>query len=152
MCQEGIVDLKSISIKVSASSGPVDAVAHLEKVVCDGEDAQERLVAGVLLLCIFTRARWHEVMHAYEIVPDGIVTEQGFITLLTSTAKTLKAELRGRVSLSLTALVIGVSGHKWARAWLILRQAMDAPVDAEHPLLPTVGPTPLVNQAWGRSL
>eukprot|EP00971_Amphidinium_carterae_P036247 712484-Amphidinium_carterae.1 len=125
---------------------PVDAIAHLEKVVCDGEDTQERLVAGVLLLCIFTKARWHEVMHAYEMVPDGIDTDQGFIELLASTAKTLKAELKGRVSLSLTAPVIGISGHKWARECLALRQAMDAPVSAEHLLLPT----PPLNQAWGQ--
>eukprot|EP00971_Amphidinium_carterae_P349938 6491307-Amphidinium_carterae.2 len=74
------------------SALPVKVVEDLEWTVIDTtEPLQNRLMAGLMLICVFTRARWHEVQCAHEVLADSVGELHGFVELITSTSKTTKA-------------------------------------------------------------
>eukprot|EP00971_Amphidinium_carterae_P309985 6160101-Amphidinium_carterae.1 len=124
----------------------VSVVQALEYRVLDSAvDTQERLMAGLVLLCVYTRCRWHEVQRAFHILPDAADTVHGFVELTTSTAKGLKSELKGNSKLAIVAPAIGVTGVAWALCWLGLRAEQGFPLGHDYPLLPM----PLDEGKWG---
>ena len=119
---------------------PFALVRLLEKTVEKQEaGAQERLMAGLILICVCTRGRWSEAT-------DQIY---GSLELSVSSVKTLKAELRGWARLALTAPALGVAqgvaGLHWANTWLRLRRSLQCPLQNGAPLLPTS----LADGGWG---
>eukprot|EP00971_Amphidinium_carterae_P349819 6491244-Amphidinium_carterae.1 len=125
---------------------PVQVVIALEYRVLDAAvTTQERLMAGLVLLCVYTRCRWHEVQRAFDILPDAADSVHGFVELITSTAKGLKSEIKGNAKLSVVAPAIGVTGVSWALCWLNLRREQGLPLGRDYPLLPM----PLDDGKWG---
>eukprot|EP00971_Amphidinium_carterae_P352470 6492611-Amphidinium_carterae.1 len=125
---------------------PVKVVEDLEWLVVDGgAELQLRLMAGLMLVCVYTRSRWMEVQGAKEIIRDEVDSEHGFLELVVTKTKVTKAELRGRSRLSLTAPSHGVTGVSWASCWLQLRDGLGLPQGDECPLLPV----PLADGQWG---
>eukprot|EP00971_Amphidinium_carterae_P011758 231605-Amphidinium_carterae.1 len=58
---------------------PVKVVEVLEWSVVDGgAELQLRLMAGLMLVCVYTRSFWMEVQNAEEIIRDEVDNEHGF--------------------------------------------------------------------------
>eukprot|EP00971_Amphidinium_carterae_P071043 1404599-Amphidinium_carterae.1 len=67
---------------------PVKVVEDLEWLVVDGgAELQLRLMAGLMLVCVYTRSRWMEVQNATEIIRDEVDNEHGFLELVVTKTK-----------------------------------------------------------------
>ena len=119
-----------------ASPFTVVQLTRLHEVLREGPEMWDRAMAGMLLFCIYGRARWSDAQHAEELLPD--FDGQGQIVHLevrTAVHKTARAFHLRHMFLPLSAPATGVTNDAWGAQWLEVRKIlcienMTVPADA----------------------
>ena len=97
-----------------------------------------RNMCGMLLFCVYARARWSDAQHADKIVLDE--DEQGrlsYIEIQTSNHKTCRALHMRHTFLPMTAPALGVSEVPWGPLWVKARTELGITDIKQFPLMPS---------------
>ena len=108
-----------------ASPFTVVQLKRLHEVLREGPELWDRAMAGMLLFCIYGRARWSDAQHAEELLPD--LDGQGHIVHLevrTAVHKTARAFHLRHMFLPLSAPATGVTNDAWGAQWLEVRKML----------------------------
>ncbi|CAE7244295.1 RE1 [Symbiodinium sp. CCMP2592] len=105
---------------------PVEAVRLLEEFVHDSEDYARASIAGFILFCLYSSARWSDAARGTDLSID--VAGNGLVLLECSTKhyKT-KAKDRKDTVLPLIALGSGLTQPSWGRVWMRKRALAGLP-------------------------
>ncbi|CAE7648128.1 unnamed protein product [Symbiodinium sp. CCMP2592] len=105
---------------------PVEAVRLLEEFVHDSEDYARASIAGFILFCLYSSARWSDAARGTHLCID--VAGNGLVLLECSTKhyKT-KAKDRKDTVLPLIALGSGLTQPSWGRVWMRKRALAGLP-------------------------
>ena len=97
-----------------------------------------RNMCGMLLFCVYARARWSDAQHADKIVLDE--DEQGqlcYIEIQTANHKTCRALHMRHAFLPMTAPAVGVSEVAWGPLWVKARAELGIMDIKQFPLMPS---------------
>ena len=121
----------------------VDHVQALEHIAVSADTAQERCLAGSLLVLLYARCHFGDGQRASSLSLDmsaasSASVERGFLELSMRTHKTATSLQRRRRILPVVAPIFSLSGCRCHKAWLDARQALKLPVEGDMrvPLLP----------------
>ena len=89
---------------------------RLHDVLENGTCATDRLGAGVMLVCIYGRARWSDLRFIHHVVVEE--GRNGFLTLFTSEHKTSAVGVRREQYLPLVVPWMGVTHDEWVQTFL----------------------------------
>ncbi|CAE7684757.1 unnamed protein product [Symbiodinium sp. CCMP2592] len=105
---------------------PVEAVRLLEELVHESEDYARASIAGFILFCLYSSARWSDAARGTHLSID--VAGNGLVLLECSTKhyKT-KAKDRKDTVLPLIALGSGLTQPSWGRVWMRKRALAGLP-------------------------
>ncbi|CAE7833708.1 unnamed protein product [Symbiodinium sp. CCMP2592] len=105
---------------------PAEAVRLLEELVHDSEDYARASIAGFILFCLYSSARWSDAARGTDLSID--VAGNGLVLLECSTKhyKT-KAKDRKDTVLPLIALGSGLTQPSWGRVWMRKRALAGLP-------------------------
>ncbi|CAE7222621.1 unnamed protein product [Symbiodinium sp. CCMP2592] len=105
---------------------PVEAVRLLEELVHESEDYARASIAGFILFCLYSSARWSDAARGTHLCID--VAGNGLVLLECSTKhyKT-KAKDRKDTVLPLIALGSGLTQPSWGRVWMRKRALAGLP-------------------------
>ena len=120
-----------------ASPFTVVQLKRLHEVLREGPEMWDRAMAGMLLFCIYGRARWSDAQHAEELLPD--FDGQGQIVHLevrTAVHKTARAFHLRHMFLPLSAPATGVTNDAWGAQWLEVRKILCIENMRQFPLMP----------------
>ena len=114
----------------------VDHVQALEHIAVSADTAQERCLAGSLLVLLYARCRFGDGQRASSLSLDmsaasSASLERGFLELSVRTHKTATSLQRRRRILPVVAPIFSLSGCRWHKAWLDARQALKLPVEGD---------------------
>ncbi|CAE7356501.1 unnamed protein product [Symbiodinium sp. CCMP2456] len=116
---------------------PEEAVRLLEEFVHETEDCARASIAGFMLFCIYSSARWSDAARGTSMVMD--VAGNGLVLLECSTKhyKT-KAKDRKDTVLPLIALGSGLTQPSWGRVWM--RKRALAGLQNSSVIMPAMSP------------
>jgi hypothetical protein len=120
-----------------ASPFTVAQLKRLHDVLREGPEMWNRAMAGMLLFCIYGRARWSDAQHAEDLLPD--FDGQGHIVHLevrTAVHKTARAFHLCHMFLPLSAPATGVTDDAWGAQWLEVRKILCIENMRQFPLMP----------------
>ena len=109
----------------------------LHDILREGQEIWDRAMAGMLLFCIYGRARWSDAQHAEELMPD--LNERGEVMHLevrTAVHKTARAFHLRHMFLPLSAPATGVTSDVWGAQWLEVRKILCIEDMKQFPLMP----------------
>lgn len=116
------------------------AVKHLEVlhgVLEHGEDSWDRLFCGMVLFCVYARARWSDAQHGELFTEDKDKKgELSFVEIATGVHKTAKSLQLKHQFLPLTAPCVGVVEQNWGLLWVSVRKELGVHNLATYPLMP----------------
>ena len=119
-------------------AAPLELV-HLQRlhdVLQSADCLTDRLGAGVMLICIYGRARWSDLRYIHHVVVEE--GRNGFLTLYTAEHKTSAVGARREQYLPLVVPWMGVTHDEWVRTFLevYMQAGMDIHRVPLGPLLP----------------
>jgi hypothetical protein len=120
-----------------ASPFTVVQLKRLHDVLREGPEMWDRAMAGMLLFCVYGRARWSDAQHAEELLPD--FDGQGQIVHLevrTAVHKTARAFHLRHMFFPLSAPATGVTNDAWGAQWLEVRKILCIENMKQFPLMP----------------
>eukprot|EP00435_Cladocopium_sp_Y103_P018289 s5093_g4.t1 len=115
-------------------------VRHLEilhRVLFEDSEMWNRAFSGMLLFCVYARARWSDAQHGEKFIED--VDNSGrcaYLEISTGVHKTAKALQLKHVYLPLVAPCIGAAEGNWGEEWCKVRRALGIHSLSEFPLMP----------------
>ena len=133
----GAASQKNLSCPRQANPFTVKQLRRFHEVLREDSELWNRLMAGMILFCTYSRARWSDAQHAEELEADvdshGIVQHLEVKTHIHKTARAL--HLR-HVFLPLSAPASGVTDDAWGAQWLEIRNKMCITDLKKFPLMP----------------
>lgn len=102
--------------------------------------AWDRLMAGMLLFCVYARSRWSDAQHAEKLIEDrdtDLILQ--FIEVKTSVRKTARSLHLRHMFLPLAAPAFGVTDDGWGEQWLEVRRSLGVEDLGSYPLMPAPG-------------
>eukprot|EP00435_Cladocopium_sp_Y103_P060016 s2074_g21.t1 len=97
--------------------------------------------ASSVLLSVYSRARWADLMHCDKIIVDkGFGDQAEYIEAHVSVYKTMRAATFKHRFLPLTAPAVGVHEDCWVESWLKCRANMGVQLPPEHAVMPAPNP------------
>ena len=120
-----------------------NAVAVLEKVVCESKSNMARVIAGFLRFCIGSRCR---VGDATRIAQEPTLdlnekTGRGYIDVTAHITKRSQVRLEtSRMGVEITSHTWGLCHDNWAQKWLEARRDAGLNAVGDGTLMPSVGP------------
>lgn len=123
--------------KIQAAPLTVLQLTALHEVLHDeSADFWDRLVAGAILLAVYSRSRWADLQHTDSVEFDPDDKSPVYVELKIKEFKTKKANAwRGGI-LTAVAPALGVVKGEWVSTWWMLRSALDAPLASGFPVMP----------------
>jgi len=119
-------------------------VRALENYVTSGECLQDRLFAGFLLVCLYTRARYGDAMSIETMELDRDGDHGGFLQTSTGHTKTGTSKERRSQMLPMAAPLRGLLGDQWAPAFMELRLQAGLITGSGKPFMPA----PALDGGW----
>ena len=120
-----------------ASPFTVAQIKRFHEVLRDGTEMWDRAMAGMLLFCIYARARWSDAQHAEQLLPD--VDSNGemiHLEVRTAVHKTARAFHLRHMFLPLSAPAVGVTNDAWGTQWMAVRASLCIDNLQKFPLMP----------------
>ena len=148
--------------RIQASPLRVQELRRVHELLYTNEDMWVRMFCGALLMTVYCRARWGDLMRAENIILD--YDHEGklqFIEARTGRHKTMRSQLHRHQFLPMVAPCHGVDGKDWGSVWLEVRNFLGVEWPPEGLVMPAPGlqgqPTcrPLETQecaAWLRKI
>ena len=91
-------------------------VQRLHEILQSSSCLTDRLGAGVMLVCIYGRARWSDLRYIHHVILEE--GRNGFLTLYTSEHKTSPVGARREQYLPLVVPWLGVTHDEWVRTFM----------------------------------
>ena len=108
--------------RIQASPLKVQELRKIQELLYTNEDLWVRMFCGALLMTVYCRARWGDLMRTENIILD--YDQQGklqFIEARTGRHKTMRSQLHRHQFLPMVAPCHGVDGKDWGSVWLEVR-------------------------------
>ena len=134
----GVATPKQLEITKQAPPMRVDHLLALHHVMDSDEDDWNRAFVGMVLFCIYGRARWSDAQHSQVVEWD--VDSSGqicYVECATAVHKTCRALNMRLAFLPLTAPGLGIGEHNWAEGWKTARANLCIDDLATYPLMPS---------------
>ena len=119
---------------------PPFSVEHLKVfhyVLFNGKETWDSIFSGMVLFCVYARARWSDAQHCEKLFLDCDYNGKAIFlegsTRFHKTAKTLQLK---HTFLPLVAPAMGVDSVEWCTRWMNLREVMGVENLAKFPLMP----------------
>ena len=133
----GAAKLPTAGPKQQASPLTVGELVALHAILLDEtEDVWDRNMAGAFLCCVYTRSRWSDMQHTNLLMADPDKHMPEFLELSIADYKTKAANAWRGGLLAAVAPAVGVSFENWGSVWLVVREALGAPLSEGFPLMP----------------
>eukprot|EP00435_Cladocopium_sp_Y103_P076096 s57_g76.t1 len=112
----------------------------LHQILLEGQP-WDALFSGTVLLSVYSRACWADLMHCDKIIVDkGFGDQAEYIEAHVSVYKTMRAATFKHRFLPLTAPAVGVHEDCWVESWLKCRANMGVQLPPEHAVMPAPNP------------
>ena len=133
----GASSSQQLSCPRQADPFTVEQLRRFHEVLKSGEELWDRAMCGMILFCVYGRARWSDAQHAEELLsdsdPEGNVQ---FLEIKSSIHKTARSFHLRHMFLPVAAPAYGVTEDCWGSQWLEVRQALAIDDLKCFPLMP----------------
>lgn len=109
-------------------------LTELHRLVLETSDPWDRVFAGAVLFCVYSRSRWMDFQHGSELRLEHVGDDIRYISCKVSTHKTMHASAFRFRFLELCAPASGVVDSDWIKGWLEARALVG--IQDEHPPMP----------------
>lgn len=134
----GVATPKQVNIIDRAPPLKVEHLLAVHHVLDTDEDAWNVCFAGMVLFCVYGRARWGDAQHSQHIEWDMDLDGQiCFVECSTAVHKTCRALNMRHSFLPLTAPGLGISDKNWAISWKRARSQLGIDDLSFFPLMPS---------------
>ena len=133
----GVATPKELEITKQAPPLRVEHLKALHHVMENEEDPWNVAFTGMVLFCVYGRARWGDAQHSTRVEWD--MDSEGnlcFVECATAVHKTCRALNMKHSFLPLTAPGLGISANNWATSWRRARLELGIENLSEYPLMP----------------
>ncbi|CAE7258351.1 unnamed protein product, partial [Symbiodinium natans] len=117
----------------------VEHVALLERICCglEGRSLQDRMAAGFFLFLVHARARFSDAQRVCKLLFVRLIS--AYLEVHVSRSKTSFSLERKVRFLPMAACALGLSGLRWADAWIDVMEECGIRIHEDSPLLPCPG-------------
>ena len=136
--------------RIQASPLKVCELRRIHELLYTCEDLWVCLFCGALLMAVYCRARWGDLMRAESVIVD--CDRHGklqFLEARTGRHKTMKSQMHRHQFLPMVAPCHGVDGRDWGSVWIKVRDTMKLEWPPKGLIMPAPG---LQGQATSRPL
>ena len=112
----------------------VSQLTELHSVVKNSSDPWDRVFAGAVLFCVYSRSRWMDFQHGSELKLEYVGDTVKFVSCRVSTHKTMHASAFRFCFLELCAPAVGVVESDWITPWMEARSSVE--IQGDHPPMP----------------
>ncbi|CAE7235845.1 unnamed protein product [Symbiodinium sp. CCMP2592] len=120
-----------------ASPLTVDELSLLHDRLENAQDPWDRVFAGAVLLCVYSRSRWSDLMHAEGIIYDYDNQKNlAYVECPVAYHRNMRSRVMRHDLLPMVAPGLGVAGSNWARLWKLAREELNIPDPPEFPVMP----------------
>ena len=123
--------------RVQASPLRVSELRHFHSLLFTSDDLWVQLFCGAVLMTVYCRARWGDLMRAECIVIDR--DRDGKLMYLearTGRHKTMRSQMHRHQFLPMVAPVHGIDKRDWGSQWLHVRELLNVPMPPEGLVMP----------------
>eukprot|EP00435_Cladocopium_sp_Y103_P072049 s158_g39.t1 len=115
----------------------VKQLEKLHKILFEDTELWNKAFAGMLLFCVYARARWSDAQHGEKFIEDMDDTGNcAYLEISTGVHKTAKALQLRHMYLPLVAPCVGAVEGNWGAEWCAVRRELGIHSLAEFPLMP----------------
>ena len=112
--------------RVQAAPLLVKELKRIHELLYTGEDVWVRMFCGALLMAVYCRARWGDLMRAETVITDFDSGGQlQFLEARTGRHKTMRSQLHRHQFLPMVAPCHGIDGKDWGSVWLEVRKSLE---------------------------
>ena len=109
-------------------------LTELHRLVQESADTWDRVFAGAVLFCVYSRSRWMDFQHGSELRLEYVGDDIRYISCKVSTHKTMHASAFRFRFLELCAPAVGVVDSDWIGSWMKARATVG--IQDAHPPMP----------------
>ena len=109
-------------------------LTELHRLVRESDDAWDRVFAGAVLFCVYSRSRWMDFQHGSELKLEYVGEAIRYVSCKVSTHKTMHASAFRFRFLELCAPAHGVVDSDWISCWMEARSSVG--IQETHPPMP----------------
>ena len=102
-------------------------LAELHRLVRESTDIWDRVFAGAILFCVYSRSRWMDFQHGSELKLEYVGDDIRYVSCRVSTHKTMHASAVRFRFLELCAPAVGIVESEWIGPWMKSIPPMPAP-------------------------
>ena len=126
--------------RLQASPLKVVELLRLHDLLYSCDDPWVRLFSGALLMCVYCRARWGDLMRTEHVIldSDNSGTLQ-FLEARTGRHKTMRAQMHRHQFLPMVAPCHGIDGKNWGSVWIQVRDSLHVAWPPEGLVMPAPG-------------
>ena len=126
--------------RIQASPLKVQELRHIHELLYSGEDMWVRMFCGAVLMTVYCRARWGDLMRSENIILDyDHAGELQFIEARTGRHKTMRSQLHRHQFLPMVAPCHGIDGRDWGSVWLEVRKSLEIEWPPDGLVMPAPG-------------
>ena len=133
----GAAFTRSLNCPKQAEPFTVKQLQVFHAVLRESEEIWNRVMAGMILFCVYARARWSDAQHAEAMLEDrdsdGIIQ---FLEAKTAVHKTARAYHLRHQFLPMAAPAYGVTDDNWGFQWTHARRVLKVDDLNRYPLMP----------------
>ncbi|CAE7839749.1 NaCP60E [Symbiodinium sp. CCMP2592] len=123
--------------RVQASPFAVEELSKLHRILFEDPEPWNQLMAGSLLFCVYSRARWEDLEHADRLIidraDDGMAA---YIEASVGVHKTMGAKIMKGQLLPLVAPAVGVVDGNWVEQYVKVRGRLGLQEPPHSPVMP----------------
>ena len=128
---------KNLSCPRQADPFTVKQLQAFHKVLRESEEVWNRVMAGMILFCVYARARWSDAQHTESLFEDRDDEHQiRFLEARTAVHKTARAFHLRHQFLPMAAPSYGITDDNWGFQWVHARRLLRIDNLAQYPLMP----------------
>ena len=133
----GAAFTRSLSCPKQAEPFTVKQLQIFHAVLRESEEIWNRVMAGMILFCVYARARWSDAQHAEALLEDRDSEEViQFLEAKTAIHKTARAYHMRHQFLPMAAPSFGVTDDNWGFQWIHARRVLQIDDLTKYPLMP----------------
>ena len=133
----GAAFTRSLNCPKQAEPFTVKQLQAFHAVLRESEEIWNRVMAGMVLFCVYARARWSDAQHAEAMLEDrdsdGCIQ---FLEAKTAVHKTARAYHLRHQFLPMAAPAFGVTDDNWGFQWTHARRVLKIDDLTRYPLMP----------------
>ena len=129
-----------IQERVQASPLKVTELQKLHELLYTCEDVWVRLFCGALLMAVYCRARWGDLMRSENVIMDYDASGKlQYLEARTGRHKTMRSQLHRHQFLPMVSPCHGIDGRDWGSAWIEVRAQLQLEWPPEGLVMPAPG-------------